>query len=343
MEPNVLLWRKVNRILKIGLLAVLLVLINVAGVIFAKYDSFKGQVISENKSGSAPYLSSPEKFRPTLPEVKSASDEIRQQDALINILLLGNGGAGHPGAELTDTIQVLSIDPIKSRASIISLPRDLYINDSSAAKSSYKLNEAYYWGEQTGVGGGQMAKEKVSEILGIPIHYFMKIDFTAFKSIVDEIGGVDVTVDKRIYDRWDDGQLKLEPGQYHMDGTLALDFARSRHTTSDFDRSARQQKVILAINQKIKDQRIINKPQEVNHLLKIIEQHFNTDIQIWEAIKIFDLIKDFKAEDINSKVIDNNPTDNLLYSTYSRGGAYILLPRAKSYDAIHQFVQNNLP
>lgn len=115
-------------------------------------------------------------------------------DDKVNILLLGNAGGRHDGAELTDTIMVASYNLKENRVVFISLPRDLWVDKIKA-----KLNTVYEIGEKDD-GGLNLTKEIVGDILGIPVHYSVRVDFSGFERAVDEVDGVDVEVDRSFDD-----------------------------------------------------------------------------------------------------------------------------------------------
>ena len=116
-----------------------------------------------------------------------------------NVLVLGKAGEGHIAPDLTDTIMLASFDH-KSPQSItlIALPRDIWIDDLRT-----KLNSVYYWGkEKQELGGGLiLAKSSIEEIVGIPVHYAVVIDFSGFTKVIDAIGGIDVDVQRSFIDK----------------------------------------------------------------------------------------------------------------------------------------------
>lgn len=120
-----------------------------------------------------------------------------EKDGRINILLLGMRGANDPaGGTLADTIMVLSVEPQADKASLISVPRDLFV-DNPATGSKTKLNAVYAYGEKKGAGQGMTYMEQaMSTITGVPIDYSVVINFDGFKKIIDILGGVKVTLDK---------------------------------------------------------------------------------------------------------------------------------------------------
>lgn len=130
--------------------------------------------------------------------IPGVSDELEgQKDDRINVLLLGMRGANDPaGGLLADTIMVVSIKPVESKVSIISIPRDLYVTDPNTGAKE-KINAVHAEGESKGQGQGLEAMKKIiSEVTGLPIHYAASTNFAGFKQLVDAIGGVDITLDK---------------------------------------------------------------------------------------------------------------------------------------------------
>lgn len=256
-----------------------------------------------------------------------------ESDGRTNILLLGMGGKSHPGGMLSDTMIVLSINWKTKKLAMISIPRDLYVQIPGYGWS--KINAAYSHGEQnakTTGGGGQVSSEIVSDILDIPIHYFVSLDFEGFKKIVDTVGGIDVYVDKAISDPYypaanmiDYNPFKISQGQHHLDGETALKYARSRETTSDFDRSERQQKVMVATKEKILTLGFLSNPKKVTDLLTILGKHIKTNLSINEIKSLFESLKDLDTQNITNKVFDTSAESPLTSTSDSRG--YIILPK----------------
>lgn len=170
-----------------------------------------------------------------------------------NILLLGTDQRDLEFVGRTDTIIVLAIDEANNRASLISLPRDLYLPIPGVGYS--RINTAYAFGEERQPGGGlPLLMSTIERNFGIPIERYVRIDFSGFEGVVDAVGGVDVVVDCPLTDELMYRYFQvytLEPGNYHMNGEQALYYARSRKTTNDFDRARRQQRVLLAIRKRV--------------------------------------------------------------------------------------------
>jgi len=250
-----------------------------------------------------------------------------------NILLLGMGGKNHPGGMLTDTMIVLSINYTDKKIGLISVPRDLWV--PIPGFGSAKINEAYADGEKnkkTTGGGGALASRTVENIFGIPIHYYVSADFDGFKKAVDTLGGVDIYVEKAIYDplypaanmiNYD--PFRIDVGQHHMDGALSLKYARSRETTSDFDRSRRQQQVMNAMKDKIFTLGFASNPKKITDMLNVLGDHVRTNMQASEMRTFWELIKTLDTENIVNKILDTSPGGLLVASQDARG--YYIYPR----------------
>ena len=184
----------------------------------------------------------------------------RDQYDSVNVLLLGYWWASHQWWYLTDSIMVASRNPDENNVTLFSVPRDLYVK--SPVNGTYgRINavfQQYYSRTKSIEESAFWLAWKLEEILWLDIPYYATIDFQAFKEIVDIIGWVDVYVTETIYDPTypADDMINYEPFYIeswwqHLDGATALKYARSRHTTSDFARSLRQQELIIAIKDKM--------------------------------------------------------------------------------------------
>ena len=300
------------------------------GFLFYKTFAATKKIVQENISGGAPILQ--DKVDPK--ELKG------EGDGRINILLLGMGGEGHAGSYLTDTIMVVSIDPNHKKVAMLSIPRDFYLY---IPKHGYnRINTMYWDGEKSGVKGGglAMSKDVVSDLLDINIHYAVAVDFDGFKDIVNTLGGVTVDVEKDLVDyqypteKGGYQTVKIKKGVKKMDGELALKYARSRKSTSDFDRAARQQKVMVAIKEKaLKMETIIN-PAKVSGLIDALGKHLKTDIQLWEIQRMIDIFKDIDTSNIVNKVINE---EEGLVKTKMINGMSVVVPLSGDYSEIRKF------
>lgn len=260
----------------------------------------------------------------------------KEGDGRINILLLGVGGENHPGGTLSDTMMVVSIDPKTKQAAALSIPRDLYVQIGENGKYGYaKINAAHAYGEQLKLPGGgpALAKATVEKILDLPIHYYVRADFYGFRKAIDEVGGVDVTVDKRLYDPYypDDRNgylvLNIAPGRQHMNGDLALKYARSRETTSDFDRAARQQKILVALKEKVFSVGTLTNPKKVAELIDTVGGHIRTDLSFTDLKQLISIVKDIDGNAAPRKVLDTTPEGLLMFGNIAGAGS-IEVPRA---------------
>ncbi|MFC1655627.1 LCP family protein [Patescibacteria group bacterium] len=267
-----------------------------------------------------------------------------------NILLLGTGGGDHDGADLTDTIIVASIDQTNKLVPMVSIPRDFYA-DKEKIGGGVRINRLYELGKQMydSETGLELAVEAAEEITGVDIHYYVKIDFQGMKDIVDSLGGVEVYVDEPIHDPYYplDGTIlyqtfSISAGLQEMDGETALKYARSRKTTSDFDRSKRQQKLLFAIKKKAMTKDVLLNPGKIKDLFDAVEDNIETNLTLGHIIELAKISQDFHEENIISRVITDNPIGcgGFLYVPQRDlfGGAFVLVPIGDHFEFIHQYV-----
>ncbi len=201
-------------------------------------------------------------------------------DSRINILLLGIGGPGHDGANLTDTILLASIDPITDKVALISIPRDLWVK--IPGDGSQKINAAYADAviaskAKTDVGKVEAGIAQLDKTLkplldGVSINYHVLLDFAAFRQTVNALGGIDVNVPETLYDptvAWENhyNPVIAKKGWQTFNGDQALLYVRSRETSSDFARGERQRLVISAIKQKAFSAGTFSNPLKISSLL----------------------------------------------------------------------------
>jgi len=330
--------------------AVLLTLVGilVAGgtYAYAEFHALKSNIIVAHEGATSAILS----YDPTNSNSKLDPAVFKQAgDGRINIVAVGIGGDNHPGALLTDSIQIISIDTINKKVATTSIPRDLYVTIPGHGKG--KINSAYTFGEQdhTG-GGGPLLREVVGNVLGIPISNFILLDFTGAQDIVDTLGGIDVTVPTAIYDPYfpDDATVGYAPfsisaGLHHMDGKTALRYARSRETTSDFDRSARQQIILAAIKKKALSIGVATNPAKISEIISTLGRHLKTDLQSNELPLVLGYYRD--STQSGNYVLDTSDSLGLLTDTTDPVAGYISYPAlgVNDFSAIHQWFQKNSP
>ncbi len=289
-----------------------------------------------------------------------ASGAVQPIPGRVNVLLLGYGGVGHEGAYLTDSLMVLSLDQQTKRAAMISVPRDIWVKVPYMGEqgSFFKLNTAYAIGvddeafpnkkpEYRGpAGGGNLAAAVVGGILGVKIDYWVAVDFHAFRSVVDALGGVDVDVEKAFtdyyYPRNDDPAIdpswmtvRFNAGMQHMNGERAIQYARSRHSLedgTDFGRSRRQQRLLLAIKEKALSPQGITK---LFGLMDALSTDFKTNMNVGQMRALAEVAKGVDAANIERISIDNT---NYLVDAVTSDGQDVLVPPAKSWAPLRSYL-----
>lgn len=272
---------------------------------------------------------------------------IEEGNRRVNIVLLGIGDGNHPGEDLTDTIMVVSIDPKNNDVAMLSVPRDLYINVKEFG-GNYKINSVYSLAKDKYDSKDQNKKYEVikntlADFLDVPIHYFVLINFEGFKEVVDIIGGVNIEVEDALYDPYypDENligydELFVPKGEQLMDGDLALKYARSRQTTSDFDRAKRQQKILVAVKNRVLEKENLLSIKRINQIMQVLSDNIKTDLQIDEISDLASIAKVVDENDIRHKVLDDSP-EGMLYADLLND-MYVLLPANSSLREIRYFV-----
>ncbi len=263
----------------------------------------------------------------------------------INILLLGMGGEGHDGAYLTDTIIVASFQPSQRRAALFSIPRDLLVNIPGAGYRKINYANAMAELDRTPGDGAVFTSTVVGTVINAPIHYFVRVDFNGFEQLVDDVGGIDVVVDKEFTDREyptaDHGYqtIRFAAGQQHFDGATALKYVRSRHGSngegSDFARSRRQQKVLVAFKDKLFSFGTLLNPTAIANALTTLSTHVQTNFQPWELVKLAKAGTSVDPETVTTRVLDTTP-QGLLTTETGIDNAYLLVPRDHTFSEIHE-------
>jgi LCP family protein required for cell wall assembly len=271
----------------------------------------------------------------------------------INVLLLGMGGEGHKGENLTDTIMLVSINPETYQAAFLSIPRDLYVNIPQT-KIYTKINAVYAYEIQNEDKSAaySLAKLKttVKNVTGQEVDYYIALDFEGFKKVIDELGGIDIEVEKDILDNRYPGPnysfetFYLEKGFHHLDGETALKYSRVRHVEGgDFGRARRQQQVLAAVKKKAFSLDNFTDLSRLNNLIDILGEHLKTDIHFNEISTFLKLTENINIYQSTNKVLDAWSEDSLLTSSHILLGgamAYVLIPRARDYSQVHYLAEN---
>jgi LCP family protein required for cell wall assembly len=267
----------------------------------------------------------------------------------INIVLIGMGGANHDGGTLADTIIVGSLKPSTKKTAVMSIPRDLSVNADN--RGWIKINAVHAYAEKDNPGsGGAAMSTLLSKLLGTEINYYVTIDFDGFEKLIDELGGVDIDVERDLIDYQypirgrEDAQpyesryekLVIKQGPQHLDGATALKYARSRHALgaegSDFARSKRQQKIMAAVKDKILSTDTFLNPRKINSLLSAYNDNVSTNLSIGAMLRLATIGKDVDTSKIISYSLTDGPTSLLRAQIIN--GAYMLVPKGGNYDKL---------
>jgi len=258
-----------------------------------------------------------------------------ETDGHTNMLFLGVAGKNEEGGHLSDSIMLLSINGDKGTVSLLSLPRDLYIDSQVGSR---KVNEIYAAasfknGEARGL---DIVKDALSRFTGIPIHYAAVIDFAVFEDLVNQLDGIKLFVPEDIVDPYypDDNYgfqtLIVRKGIQEFDGAMALKYARSRKTSSDYSRAKRQQDLLFAIKEKAREGGILYSPSKLKALYQTLSDNVVTDLGLTQLLELGKIASGVEYEGLVSAVLNDDPTNRggLLYAPAREfyNGQFVLLP-----------------
>lgn len=289
----------------------------------------------------------------------TGAGKLAATDNRTNILVLGLDKRSQGEAGLSDTIIVVSLATKKADVSLFSVPRDVWIKNYSI-----KANSLY------AIGGIDLARKTISDMLDLPIHYYVVVDFSGFEKAIDALGGVEVNVERDFEDfrypisgRESDScggrdpefkcrfeYLSFKKGLQKMDGLQALKFSRSRQSPgpegSDFARASRQQRVMVAFKNKALSLSTLINPTTISKLYEQYKASVETNISLIEAERFYDLSEKLKDENIKSYVINKNSAGEeilLAPSDFSQfDGQWVLLPRTSDFSEVRVFVKKTL-
>ncbi len=269
------------------------------------------------------------------------------QDERINILLLGMGGEGHDGPYLTDTNILLSIKPLTNEVAMISVPRDMGAEIEGYGLT--KINHANAAGENKYPRqGGEYARQVFEKTFDIDIPYYIRINFKAFKEMIDIVDGVNIYVKSAFVDNaypannYAYQTVIFKSGEQTMHGETALKFARSRHGNngegSDFSRARRQQQVINALKEKLLSSGTYTNPAKIKQIYDSLSENVSTNLNFGQIMYLSGLAKETNLNNVKNLTLDSGE-DGYLYSTMSNG-VYLLMPNSGDYGEISQAMQN---
>ena len=272
-----------------------------------------------------------------------------EETGRVNILLLGMAGKGKPGGELTDTIMIASLDIQNNKVALLSLPRDLYASVPDSRYSA-KINSLYKYGLNNDQGIEPL-KKTLEKITDLKIDYYLILNFSGFEKFIDDIDGINVQVERDIYDPTYPGPnysyetFELKKGFHTLDGATALKYARERHADpeGDFGRAKRQQQVLQSAKNKVFSTKTLLNPFAVSKMMDTLGDNLKTDLSLEEIDSLIKLSKNLDTQNINNAVIDAWKEDSLLkvsHIFYENSRAFILVPRAGNYSEIQDLAKN---
>jgi LCP family protein required for cell wall assembly len=270
----------------------------------------------------------------------------------VNVLMIGYGGAGHDGAYLADSIQILSIDPATDTTVTIPIPRDLWVEGVDAYPQNGKINEVFSNGYTSGDldTAGALMSDVLSSVTGLEIDHWLSIDFTGFREMVDAVGGVTIdnptafryTTNEQLHvaGNWSTGRFRA--GEIHLDGKRALAYARARYTSvvaesTDFARSVRQARVLSALRSSVGDGGIGAILPGLG-LMDAMEGRVRTDVSVIDLFLLSSHLSSDRRVELSEGPV--------LTATTNTDGQYILVPTGWTgpgdYAGIHQYLAGEL-
>lgn len=250
----------------------------------------------------------------------------------INILLLGidSRPKEDPKTARTDTIILVTLDPATKTGGMMSIPRDLYVpypNPPRGAPATERINAAHLY------GGPKYSMQTVAHNFGVKVDYYVRVNFNVVIELVDLLGGIDVYVEQDINDQqfpdmnYGYDPLIIKSGWQHMNGDLALKYARTRHGNSDFSRMKRQQQVILAIREKaLSGDTLLRLLPQTPAILQKLKSSIETDLSVTELVQLALLAKDMPADKIARVAVDESAVS---FTTTAQGASVLLMNRER--------------
>ncbi len=341
-------WRRVRMVAARGTALVLVLLITMGGLLFSQ-SYLKLNKVFKGTTGTVAAL------KPNVnPNLLKGEGSGR-----INVLLLGRGGGNHDGPDLTDSIMLASIDPINYKTTLVSIPRDLWVNVPNAGvmkiNAAWETGEFKYLGKQQPgstnpaaiTAGFKLVDQTVGQVLGITIDYNVMVNFQAFQQAVDTVGGVTVNVPTPLIDptmAWENGHnpVLAQAGVQNFDGAQALLYVRSRETTSDFARAARQRDVLVALKSKIETLGTLSNPLKISGLINAFGNNIQTDLSLSNASRLYSIVRKISNTNVSSIGLDAAP--NQYVTTGNIAGQSIVLPTAGlfNYGGIQGYIRSLL-
>ncbi len=265
----------------------------------------------------APSEASAIEIPPPMPEVKIS-------DRAVTFVLLGTDQRGGGGYR-TDTMMIVVVDPAQDRVTALSVLRDLYVFIPGWRMERINTADPH--------GGEEMLKDTILYNFGIPVDYWVRMNFDGFVTAIDRLGGIDVEVTGYLYDEYGGIWYKYGPGTYHMNGVQALGYVRMRKNSSDFDRLRRQQEVVRAIFKKIVSLDGLSRIPDLYEQFNVL---FQTNLELGDILPLIPMAS--KVASGSAVLQGHTLTENEAGSwTVPYSGAAVLLPKR---DAMIEFLGN---
>lgn len=305
--------RKVIKRNVIIALSIILLVFTITGFVYSKINSFTDEIYEPPIVEQEPSVNKDNGDNNDNEENSEIEEELKFEDKSYAVLLIGLDYRPETGTCNTDTLIISIINPVTNKVSLLSIPRDTRVNVPD--HGYVKVNSVYAMGEhvriqeernneQVTMTGPSLLMETLSNYFDIPISYYVKVDFQGFKTIVDELGGIEVYVDRNMYysSESDGTYINLRRGLQILDGENALDFARFRmssdgNDSNDFERNNRQQEVIKAFVDELVS---LNGITKVFNILDIAASHIKTNINSEELTSLFMKYKGISTNDIET-------------------------------------------
>ncbi len=287
----------------------------------------------------------------------AGKDLATDENGFTNILLVGSGDESHDGRDLLDTVIVLSIDPTAERGSaMLSLPRDLYFLQTEQMGAG-RINSLYrdYKGyllaqgmnrEEASMEALREFGKEVGSAIDVSLHHVVRVNFIAFEQAIDAIGGIEVNVEEAIVDTEYPGPnytyetFSIDAGPQTLDGATALKYARSRHSTSDFSRSARQQQIIVAAAEKARSINLHRDIGKITELYGILSKNVETTLSMGEIITLADLADDLDRSRIFTMQLN---ASNGLYGGLVEPGGFLYAPPRDQFEGASVLLPVSIP
>ena len=289
-------------------------------------------------------------------------NSVNPEKGIYNILFLGHGGTGHSGGGLTDSIIVAHIDTNTKKSTLITIPRDLWV------PGNHKINYSAVQSGMNNMGG------IIQNVTGLPINYYVAIDFGNFVKMIDSLGGIEVDVPTTFTDNFYpisgkendtcgfteteifelknkysgyslETQFKCryetisyQKGIAKLDGTSGLKFVRSRHGDSDFGRSLRQTAVLEGVKNKLLSFESLGK---LEGIIDSVSKIVKTDLSIGTIKTLVQTVTEKDKYEVNKIQLT---TDNVLVASKSNDGQFILIPKSGNlnFSEIKSYIEKNL-